>query len=188
MTIESIKIKPLVIQEGRRYVMRYGGITGVMRKNIGAIAYRMTDGELSWTEEGQYHGNDPLHGRDIIAEYIPQQEPLPFVLKAGGKYETVKPDGSPGPVVEPRDNQYSAGVRTHFPMHAETPCGYACVSVNGELFHATNGCLLYRIVREHVPQLTPIERLEKQAAWQVDAPKFAELSAIIADLKAAVKS
>jgi hypothetical protein len=186
--IEATNIKPLVIQEGRRYVMRYGGITGVITKNGSGF----TDTMFRWFNDGRYY-SDRENGRDLIAEYIPQPEPLPFVLKAGGKYETVRPDGSAGPVVTLVDHtlkhQLHESYLKKFPFSLYIDCKIYFAMCDGLILSNKadaewSGC---RIVREQPKPPTPIERLE---AWRTEwvgktySMKDADLLAIIADLKA----
>jgi hypothetical protein len=153
--IESINLKPLVIQEGRRYVMRYGGITGVITKDGSGFI----DGIFRWFNDGRYY-SDRENGRDLIAEYIPQPESLPFVLKAGAKYET-----DTGEIVT-----LVSTYPTHLSgWHELVPFVIEwigkrryLVTPSGECVTEVSPLLKCRIVREHVPQLTPIERLESQ--------------------------
>jgi hypothetical protein len=188
MTIETINIKPLVIQEGRRHVMRYGGITGVITK----CGSGFTDGMFQWFNDGRYY-SDRENGRDLIAEYIPQPESLPFVLKAGDKYETVRPDGSAGPVVTLVDHtlkhQLHESYLKKFPFSLYIDCKIYFAMCDGLILSNKtdaewSGC---RIVREQPKPPTPIERLE---AWRTEwvgktySMKDADLLVIIADLKA----
>jgi hypothetical protein len=178
--IESINIKPLVIQEGRRYEMRYGGITAPVTKDGSGF----TDGMFSWFSDGRYY-SDRENGRDLIREYIPQPEPLPFVLKAGGKYETVKPGGSAGPVVELVANRFAKAIA---PFYCLTAAAEWWVSVAGLVCRYSGGDQL-RIVREHVP-LTPIERLEMAVGSLAShdvTDCVRQIRGVIADLKATVK-
>jgi len=192
MTIETINLKPLVIQEGRRYVMRYGGITAPIERNgIERGLQYWIDGLETWGPDGKYHSGIEDR-RDLIAEYS-QPEPLPFVLKAGGRYETVKPDGSAGPVVTLVDHtlkhQLHESYLKKFPFSLYIDCKIYFAMCDGLILSNKadaewSGC---RIVREQPKPPTPIERLE---AWRTEwvgktySMKDADLLAIIADLKA----
>jgi len=180
--IESINIKPLVIQEGRRYVMRYGGITGVITKNGSGF----TDTMFRWFNDGRYYA-DRENGRDLIAEHIPQPEPLPFVLKAGGKYELDN-----GEVIELYVTQWTAkGLRAHFPLQFHGR-GIFYVTADGVCVHDGTE-EVRRIVREHVPQLTNAEKLESALVLigtmsrKTEDEAMSLIRGVIADLKAAVK-
>jgi len=172
-------------------VMRYGGITGVMQEN--AEVYPWFDGGFTWCQRGGYYGDDQIDCRDIIGEYIPQPLPLPFTLKVGGRYETTKADGSPGPVIFDLESRLPTdppivAARLHRMFRYIVLTGGEIVCADNSADCAWNG---YRIVREYVEPKppTPIERLEK---WAVKlelggAAYSSELTAIIADLKAEQK-
>jgi hypothetical protein len=188
------------IQEGKCYVMRYGGITGVMKRSHIASSYLWTDGQLSWTEFGIYSLADHEHGRSIIAEYT-QPEPLPCTLRAGCKYDTITPSGKAGPIVETyertKGDQFASVIKLGIVTGGMLEYGVADDGLivgkygNGPL----NG---HRIVREHVPQPTPIERLETLVGRMKETPTplgilvlqkefVAEIDSALADLKATVK-
>lgn len=172
----------LNIQTGKRYVMRYGGITGVMRENPGCF-YDFTDGEFSFRSDGAFSASSPNHNRDLIAEYNPHAPPCE--LRAGGKYETVNPDGTPGPVVETYErlsgDQFSPylniGVKSE---HAVLPCGLIIGKFAGYHLHG------YRITREYIEPKppTPLERLKAwREEYRVTLAPGHTLDAIIADLE-----
>jgi hypothetical protein len=190
------------IQEGRRYVMRYGGITGVMRRRTESCFYPWTDGCLTWAEDGHWFDNGCDNPGDIIAEYTPQPEPLTCTLRAGGKYETVTPSGEAGPIVTLAGSidGYSREWQKLFPFTARRDGYTHVVSPDGLISHSVDHSKLggYRIVREHVPQPTPIERLETLVGKMKETPTplgivvlpkefVAEIDSALTDLKATVK-
>jgi hypothetical protein len=181
------------IEIGKRYVMRYGGITGVISQGERPIVgQEWTDGCFTWHKGGGYFrdgGNDQW---DLVSEYIPQNKPLPFGLKAGERYETVKPDGTVGPVVTLAPSVNGAGWRRYAEFYVE-PEARIYVLNSGACVDMLPGEEVYRIVRPHTPP-SPIERLEKALTTlrHFDDRKlvneaFADAQQAIADLKAGVK-
>jgi hypothetical protein len=182
------------IQEGRRYVMCYGGITAPIKRDGKGVNF-WGDGVLTWCEDGKWcEGVDD--NWDIIAEYIPQPEPLPCTLRAGGKYDTVTPSGEAGPIVELAASSY--GHRNIAPYIAGINPGELWLCTPDGVLHQYNTDKTLRIVREHVPQPTPIERLETLVGRMKETPTplgivvlqkefIAEIDAALADLKATVK-
>jgi hypothetical protein len=183
----------LQIKAGKRYVMRYGGITGTVRPNKGAISYTWNDGWHTWTDEGTFNLSENKHGCDLISEYIPQPEPLPFPLVAGKTYDTVKPDGTAGPVVKIKDSCIFGGAGKLCPWDVNNEAfdnEFPYASPVGEIYGHSG--LLARITAEHTEPKPPtaIERLEdchSQLKKHHISQAVDELGRIIAALKAEAK-
>lgn len=181
------------IQAGKRYVMRYGGITGVMQPYMSGTDYVWFDGYSTFTNGGLFRLDMPDHSCGLVAEYTPPS-PLGFELKSGEKYETVKPDGTPGPIIfdlEPRlvTDPPIVAARLQRMFRYIVLVGGEIVCADNSTDCAWNGC---RIVRPYIPKPTAIERLEIlvrrfREIRPITASELDSVDAIIADLKASVK-
>ena len=62
-------------QVGKRYVLRNGALTGVIRERDDRF-YPFTDGFGSWARTGEFWANGLTRHSDLIAEYVePVAEP-----------------------------------------------------------------------------------------------------------------
>jgi hypothetical protein len=182
------------IQEGKYYRRRDGQVAGpaVNRDDPGTNYPWIVAGRF-YTDDGAYDCYTPGHHYDLIAE-VTVTDVLPFELKAGGKYETVKPDGTVGPVVELARTSYAYGyLREAFPFSHGSPtevvfdrhgCGF---QLDARVTPDSYRC--FRITAPYVaPPPTTVERLEAWRDRYVDRvcnhhEWSGELAAIIADLK-----
>lgn len=105
-------------------------------------------------------------------------------LKAGGRYETVKPDGTPGPVVELHQTSFSVeGIRDYFCFSSAIKNDTLYITAGGLCVGNCEPGNRYQITREYVEPKPPslAERLEK---WRNDASKsYAEIGSIISDVR-----
>jgi hypothetical protein len=172
----------MIIEAGKRYVMRYGGITGVMRRHDGCRD-KWSDGYLNWNVRGSYFDTreDPW---DLIAEYNPHDAPCE--LRAGGKYVLDN-----GDVVKLDDSGFTVPcVHRFLPLSCDG-MKYGYVTCDGEVlgYHDKPEAVA-RITAEYIEPKppTPIERLEKAiqlfANPRTDDEAFALVRGVIADLKA----
>lgn len=71
----------LKLEAGKRYWMRYGGVSGALRLNRDAT-YPFTDGAFTWSAEGKRKRWDDGHEyqTDLVREYT---EPQPLEWKRG---------------------------------------------------------------------------------------------------------
>jgi hypothetical protein len=178
------------IQEGKYYRRRDGQVAGpaVNRDDPGTNYPWIVAGRF-YTDDGAYDCYTPGHHYDLIAE-VTVTDVLPFELKAGGKYETVKPDGTVGPVVELLTGIFSCpGVRGFIPFQ----CGRnrdLLITRDGFVFGNYMAGTEYRITAPYVaPPPTIAERLEAWMKGYVERvcnhhEWSSELAAIVADLKA----
>jgi hypothetical protein len=127
-------------------------------------------------------GKHKLADRDIVRE-VSIVPVLPFTLKAGSKYETVKPSGEAGPVVTLREGMIGRGVE---PVNALLPFNADFdgddyrphyVTPLGEIYHHRESTPCLRIVREHVPQLTLSQRILQLRSQCLGRGDLAELHA-----------
>jgi hypothetical protein len=177
------KIKPEI---GKWYELGTGNIARAERSDT-FPKFPICVGGRHFNEFGEHVCDDV----DIVSEVLITPV-LPFELKAGGKYDTQKPDGSPGPVVELVD-----GVDRFKRLYPFQVCfndWLHSVALDGLIETSRPDCLSgYRIVSEHVepPKPTAIERLESLerdfSQLCSDSQHYAiyrQLAPIIADLKA----
>jgi hypothetical protein len=194
------------IQEGKYYRTRGGAIVGPAERTHSQYgkSYTFSIDGVDYTADGfQFETRDevPLN----LAEEVAIVPVLGFELKAGCKYETVRPDGSPGPVVELVEHalkhQLHQAYLKQFPFSLFIDCKIYFAMCDGLILSNKNeaewsGC---RIVREQPKPPTAIERLERlrNCSHMSTISSFAkgelncaaiglagELDAIIADLKA----
>ena len=184
--IESINIKPLVIEVGKRYRMRYGGITGIVKDRPSSL-YPFGDGQFCWTEDGLCR-HSGINQSDLISEHIEPPAPLPFPLVAGKKFDTVKPDGSAGPVVELlTPNYFAVAFLALAPFECNINGERVCVTPNGDVISDDTGKPMLRIVAEHrEPEPSPIERLQSLCN-RLCITHGEEIDSIIAALKEQAK-
>lgn len=69
----------LKLEAGKRYWMRYGGVSGVVRLNRDA-KNSFTDGMWTWRQEGYRFSDSEVSGADLVREYT---EPQPLEWKRG---------------------------------------------------------------------------------------------------------
>jgi len=100
-------------------------------------------------------------------------------LVVGESYETVWPDGNPGPVVTLSSSGFVA-VTGIIPFCTSTHC---YVDQYGRCYGITGLC--YRITRRHVEPKTPLERLKELAARGDGGEPIdsTELNEIIAEIE-----
>lgn len=75
---------PVAPENGKRYVMRNGEVTGPSRRD--GYAHMASGEELRWHSSGEFHRNF-RHPYDFIREYVPPAPPLPkeiWVNEYGG--------------------------------------------------------------------------------------------------------
>jgi hypothetical protein len=169
------------IQAGKYYRRRDGQVTGPVILRSGET-YRHVTGGYSYTPNGEYNVG-ATDDRDLIAE-VTVTDVLPFELKAGGKYCTVKPDGSEGPVVTLRRPSYSAeSLYRAVPFTANYEGKSHFVKSCGEVFSYDG--TEFHITAPYVEPKPPTiaERLEKWGNQLWSESVAEELHAIIADLK-----
>lgn len=196
MTVEAINIKQLVIQAGKRYVMRYGGITGVIKPYVSGTAYVWFDGYNTFTSTGKFRTDFPEHSLDLVAEYT-QPEPLTFELKSGERYETVKPSGEAGPVVTlERYNASNDAVQFLMPFFFKFGKEYSYgVSRDGRCIRFYSVTDQLRIVRPYVEPKPPTNAEQLESALvllgtmsrKTEDEAMTLIRGVIADLKAGAK-
>jgi hypothetical protein len=151
------------IQAGKYYRRRDGQVTGPVILRSGET-YRHVTGGYSYTPNGEYNVG-ATDDRDLVAE-VTVTDVLPFELKAGEKYETVKPDGTPGEVVTLATSTFGSHLHNRvYPFSCQA--GRTYVTPNGEGRNYVNGVTCLRITAPYVaPPPTTSERLaEVLAAW-----------------------
>jgi hypothetical protein len=176
------------IKTGGYYRRRDGQVVGpAENRNDPGTSYPWVVGGRFYTDDGAYDQFSPLHSYSLIAE-VTVTDVLLFELKAGEKYETAKPDGSAGPVVELKLAKWTnKGMRQHLPFTFD--CGYYC-DVRGEAFNDFDPDSFLRITAPYIaPPPTIAERLEAWMKGYVERvcnhhEWSSELAAIVADLKA----
>jgi hypothetical protein len=147
------------IKTGGYYRRRDGQVVGpAENRNDPGTSYPWVVGGRFYTDDGAYDQFSPLHSYSLIAE-VTVTDVLPFELKAGEKYETAKPDGSAGPVVELKLAKWTnKGMRQHLPFTFD--CGYYC-DVRGDAFNDFDPDSFLRITAPYIaPPPTIAERLE----------------------------
>lgn len=155
----------ITIQEGRYYRRRDGLLVGPMIAN-GDLFYPAHTRYWNYDSRGVYKQSN-VGGANIIAEVI-VTEALPFELRAGGKYNTTKPDGSAGPVVTLSKNTFGHRVISPF-QWSDGHGGLYLVLPDGLMRRYELGDEL-RITSEYIdPPPTPIERLES-ALKEIEQP------------------
>ena len=162
------------IEAGKRYMMRYGGISGPLRLQHNGC---WTDDEHRWFDNGSYN-SFKAGSLDLISEYNPHAAPCE--LRSGGKYVldngkvvTLRESIDYYPTVMPfrTVENAAAGITASGEMHFRYESDGAVARITGEFI-------------EPKPP-TPIERLERWHAGYMKNTGYAEtLEAIIADLKA----
>jgi hypothetical protein len=182
------------IQAGKYYRRRDGEVIGPAKhRGDKGSSYQWNVSGNYYTDDGRYQACGPDSPYDLIAE-VTVTDVLPFELKAGGKYETVNPDGTVGPVVELARTSYAYGyLREAFPFSHGSPtevvfdrhgCGF---QLDARVTPDSYRC--FRITAPYVaPPPTTVERLEAWRDRYVDRvcnhhEWSGELAAIIADLK-----
>ncbi len=188
----------LQIQVGKYYRTRIGDIVGPARICHGTYCVKCSGG--SWDRHGSYYEGES-NERDLVSEVSVQFTPiLPFQLRAGVKYDTQKPDGTAGPVVElerTSDRGWQEAYCNEFPFVVLAAVYVYSVTRSGTLMNYHNDAIWsgYRIVAEHIEPKPPtaIERLESLSGefGEMTSSKCCEmrdeLRSIIADLKAGAK-
>lgn len=162
------------------------------RDEDGAVGKAKADG--NWFSVCGWIVNDEgtsRSGAKRILSEVTVTDVLPFELVAGKEYETVSPDGKPGPVVELVKATEGDYYLDALPFRFGCAASFCGVTAQGMIVpkYADYEMRGYRIVREHVSP-TPIERLEKWRAEWIGSTyqmKLDGLDAIIADLKTGAK-
>lgn len=175
----------ITIQVGKYYRQRNGDVCGpVTLESTRRVYYcnqwfYFPDGR--WSTSGE-------SGRDLIEEIHPPVPVLPFPLTAGCQYETVKPDGSAGPVLlleNARQNSSGLNYFVPFAGRVEPPDGKAWeITSDGRCVQFFDDLTELRITRPYVAPPPP-KLSERLKAWRADkALKMGEFDAIIAGVEA----
>jgi hypothetical protein len=176
------------IQAGKYYRRRDGEVIGpaTTRTDKGS-SYQWTVGGLFFTDDGRYQARGPDCDYDLIAE-VTVTDVLPFELKAGERYETVKPDGTPGPVVTLHSPRWNTKLIGRYMPFANYIPATSYITVNGDIFDM-DGKPLGRITAPYVEPKPPTmaERLEQAiellANPRQDDSAFALIRGCVAELK-----
>jgi hypothetical protein len=154
------------IEQGKYYRRRDGELIGPAKpRNEPHTSYPWNVGGCFYTGDGLFQVSGPDQVYDLVAETV-CTDVLPFELKAGEKYETVKPDGTPGEVVTLADAGFGSYLQNRaYPFSCQA--GRTYVTPNGEGRNYVNGVTCLRITAPYVaPPPTTSERLaEVLAAW-----------------------
>lgn len=130
-----------------------------------------------YTDAGGYYSDNRDSPHNLVCE-VECRDVLPFPLEAGAKYNTTKPDGTPGPVVKLAESSWRKMFKIHYPFLV---CEDEGKSVNtlGEVFRSDFSEAVYHITSPYVAPKPPTiaERLEK---WRT---KGGDLDAIIAAIR-----
>lgn len=168
-------------REGGVYLDRNGFVHGPLKPDS---IHTWVAGGRSWDAQGKWH-RDGSH-LDLIREVFITDKPPQVCpeLKAGGRYETVKPDGTPGPVVELHQPSFSVeGIRDYFCFSSAIKNDTLYITAGGLCVGNCEPGNRYQITREYVEPKPPslAERLEN---WRNDASKsYAEIDSIISDVR-----
>lgn len=144
---------------------------------------------------GFYFDTDGKHatGNYEITSEVTITPALGFELKAGERYETVKPDGTEGPVVTLKSKSYERSFMWSriIPFGVRDRDDYYAVTPGGELVNSQRPLDGTRIVRPYVEPKPPgpaerftaiRDKIVSFHCYRTDL--IAELDAAIADLKA----
>jgi hypothetical protein len=176
------------IQAGKYYRRRDGRICGPAKLAETSNTYRWNLGGNLFADDGRW--SSYRKDLDLIAE-VTVTDVLPFELKAGEKYETVKPDGTAGEVLTLGPARGTPGEKRIIPFTAYT------AGDSDRSWHVTQdgSCVRYydmvddlRITAPYIaPPPTITERLEKAiellANPRQDDSAFALIRGCIAELK-----
>jgi hypothetical protein len=175
------------IQAGKYYRRRDGQVAGpAVNRDDPGTSYPWIVAGCFYTDDGAYDCYTPGHHYDLIAE-VTVTDCLPFELRAGGKYETVKPDGTPGEVVTLADAGFGSYLQNRaYPFSCQA--GRTYVTPNGEGRNYVNGVTCLRITAPYVaPPPTIAERLEKSLElfgdWRKGEEALALVRGCVAELK-----
>jgi hypothetical protein len=181
------------IQAGKFYRQRCGYVAGPSSLYDEESLYRWRVGGYLYRDDGR-HDSYVEEVIDLIAE-VTVTDVLPFELKAGEKYETVKPDGTPGPVVELGPSIFSThGTAAYFCFAAlvdfDDNYDNLLITADGLCVGNSHPGNRYRITAPCVapPPPTIAERLERAiellANPRKDDSAFALIRGCVAELKA----
>lgn len=181
------------IKEGSYYRRRDGLIDGPMERVQGEHSYPWrSPAGFAFTDDGRYDVRVSWSSDDLVAEVFITDTPPQVCpeLKAGGKYETVKLDGTPGPVITLGTSSFTVpGIGDYFCYSA---------SINGDALYITAEGLCvgnsepnnrYRITREYVEPKPPslaerLESLKQRTIGGGDIPELhSEFASLVADVR-----
>jgi hypothetical protein len=178
------------IQAGKYYRRRDGEVIGpaTTRTDKGS-SYQWTVGGLFFTDDGRYQARGPDCDYDLIAE-VTVTDVLPFELKAGEKYETVKMDGAPGPVVTLKNTTtMRSGFLRLLPFESCAQGASLFFMANGQGIDADSSDKFCITAPYVAPPPTIAERLEKSLElfgdWRKGEEALALVRGCIAELKGA---
>lgn len=169
------------IREGGYYRRRDGQVVGPMR-SIDLTRYMPCGNTLSIQESPA----------DLIAEVFVSDQPIPqpVKLEAGKKYETVKPDGTPGPVVELHQPSFSVeGIRDYFCFSSAIKNDTLYITAGGLCVGNCEPGNRYQITREYVEPKPPslaerLESLKQRTLGGGDIPELhSEFASLVADVR-----
>jgi hypothetical protein len=172
------------IQAGKYYRRRDGEVIGPAKhRGDKGSSYQWNVSGNYYTDDGRYQACGPDSPYDLIAE-IEVRDVLPFELKAGEKYETVKVDGAPGPVVTLKNTTtMRSGFLRLLPFESCAQGASLFFMANGQGIDADSSDKFCITAPYIAPPPTIAERLEAWRKSNFSPDSHSVLDAIIADLK-----
>jgi hypothetical protein len=176
--MEVVKIKA-----GGFYRRRDGQVVGpAENRNEPFTSYQFIVGGCCYTASGGFYCSGHEDSLDLIAE-VTVTDVLPFELKAGEKYCTVKLDGTPGPVVRLQTKIDGDFYNSCFLYRCFKENEFCGVTADGVVHPKLTKS--FRITSPYVEHKPPTiaERLEAWRKAHIAPDCHTAFDAIIADLK-----